>query len=64
MSDLVVYDGMQIPAPMVNGKQYVAMKPLVEGMGFDWESQRQIIQRDEVLSEGACVIQVPSALGA
>lgn len=42
------------------GKPYVPMKQVVENIGLDWEAQRQRIERDEVLSEGACMIQVPS----
>lgn len=41
----------------------VAMKPVVEGMGLDWEGQRQRIARNPVLAKGACEIQVPSADG-
>lgn len=41
----------------------VAMKPVAEGMGLDWEGQRQRIGRHPVLSKGACEIQVPSAGG-
>lgn len=40
------------------------MKQIVENIGLDWEAQRQRIERDEVLSEGACMIQVPSNGGA
>lgn len=38
---------------------FVALKPIVEAMGLDWEGQRQRVGRDPILSEGACVIQVP-----
>lgn len=57
------FHGTEIPVVEKGGKQYVAMKPIVEAMGLDWDSQRQMIQRDEVLSKGACVIQVPSMGG-
>ncbi len=50
MSDLVIYDGRQIPAPMIDGKRFVAMRPIVEGMGLDWKDQLNLIRRDEVLN--------------
>ncbi len=43
-----------------NGKPYVPAKPICENIGIDWEGQRQRIQRDDVLAEGAFIIQVPS----
>lgn len=33
-----------------NGERYVAMKPICENIGLDWDAQRQRIKRDEVLS--------------
>ncbi|HHF5613090.1 hypothetical protein MYT39_03565 [Haemophilus influenzae] len=43
-----------------NGTYYTAMKPICENIGLCWDGQRQRIQRDEVLSEGAVIITVPS----
>ena len=43
-----------------NGTHYTAMKPVCENIGLCWDGQRQRIQRDEVLSEGAVIITVPS----
>ena len=34
------FHGTEIPVVEKDGKQYVAMKPIVEGMGLDWDSQR------------------------
>lgn len=45
------------------GEPFVAMKPIVLALGLDWEGQRQRIARDQVLSEGACMIPAPSAGG-
>lgn len=39
-----------------NGQPYVAMKPIVEAIGLDWDGQRQRIRRHQVLSEGAVMI--------
>ena len=60
MSDMVVYDGRQIPAPVIDGKRYVAMKPIVEGMGLEWNKQLELIKRDAVLSEGMTITGIPS----
>lgn len=38
---------------------FVALKPIVDAMGINWEGQRQRVQRDPILSEGTCVMQVP-----
>lgn len=40
-----------------DGVAYVAMKPICENIGLDWEAQRQRISRDEVLNSVACMIQ-------
>lgn len=39
------------------------MKPIVEGMGLDWDNQRRNIKNDSNLSEGAVTITVPTAGG-
>lgn len=41
-----------------NGDPHVAIKPIAEALGLDWEGQRQRIQRDEILSEGVFIIKV------
>lgn len=33
-----------------DGIAYVAMKPICENIGLDWDAQRQRIKRDEVLN--------------
>lgn len=40
-----------------DGIAYVAMKPICENIGLDWEAQRQRISRDEVLNSVACMIK-------
>lgn len=44
-------------------KPYIAMKPVCENIGLDWEAQRQRIKRHHVLSKGAFMIKVPSKGG-
>ncbi|OOF42313.1 hypothetical protein BKK51_12965 [Rodentibacter trehalosifermentans] len=39
--------------------QYVAMKPICENIGLNWDGQRQRIQRDEVLNSTIVIITTP-----
>lgn len=45
------------------GNIWVAMKPICENIGIDWNGQLQRIKRDSVLSEGITVIHIPSKGG-
>lgn len=45
------------------GRTFIALKPIAEGMGVNWEPQRQRVQRDPVLSEGASIMKVPFGRG-
>lgn len=38
-------------------EQLVAIKPICEAIGIDWEGQRQRIERDEILGSVACMIK-------
>lgn len=42
---------------------FVALKPICEAMGLAWEGQRQRVNRDPILSEGTCMMQVPFGRG-
>ena len=44
------FHGTEIPVVEKDGKQYVAMKPIVEGMGLDWTRQFRKITNDPVLN--------------
>lgn len=46
-----------------NGELYVAMKPIVEAIGLDWEAQFKRIKRRAVLNEGISMMEIPSAGG-
>lgn len=59
----VSFYGDELVAIQQGETTYTPVKPVCDILGIDWESQRQRIARDEVLSEGACMIQVPSAGG-
>jgi len=52
-----------IPTFNVEGIIRVAMRPICDAIGLDWEGQRQRIRRHPVLSKGACMIKAPSKSG-
>lgn len=45
------------------GAHFVAMRPIVENIGLDWQAQLQRIKRHPVLSKGVVVITTPSSGG-
>ncbi len=66
MSNLVTIDfhGADIIAIEKDGEILVPVKRICENLGVDWDSQRQRINRDSVLSEGASVTPVPTEGGS
>jgi len=50
-------------ATLIDGVPHVAMKPICQNIGLDWEAQRQRIMRHSVLKQVACMIKATS-LGA
>lgn len=44
-------------------EQMVAVRPICEALGIDWEGQRQRIERDEILSSTAFIIKAVAADG-
>ncbi len=52
-----------ITARSDKGVEYVAMKPLCENLGLDWRGQYQRMLRDDVLSQGVCMINTPTKGG-
>ena len=57
-SKIVKFNNQQVPVFMQGDKPYVAMKPICENIGLDWEAQRQRIKRNHVLDVSACMIKV------
>ena len=57
------YRGTDVYGFEMGGIVFVALKPIVEGMGLHWEPQRQRIQRDPVLSKGTSMMKVPFGRG-
>lgn len=46
----IPFHGNEIIAVEKDGKKYVAMKPIAEAIGLDWDSQKRNISNDPVLS--------------
>lgn len=62
-TQIVKFNHQQIPIYFVGDQPYVAMKPICENIGLDWEAQRQRIKRNHILNKGACIIKAPSKGG-
>lgn len=57
----VDFHGQSLVAALIDGKPYVAMKPICENIGLQWEAQLKRIHRNHVLSTCMSMmdIQVP-----
>lgn len=53
----VPFHSQTLSAVLVNDLPFVAMKPICEAIGIDWEGQRQKIMRHPVLNQTACMIK-------
>lgn len=45
------------------GQRFVAMRPICDAIGLQWEAQLKRIKRSEILSEGMSIMDTPSAGG-
>lgn len=52
----VSFLGAELQGAIKDGTRYVALRPIVEGIGLDWKSQHAKIAADEVL--GATVVEI------
>ena len=59
----VDFHGQSIVAVLIDGKPYVAMRPIVENIGLTWHGQFERMKRNPVMSEGIRVIRTPSSGG-
>jgi hypothetical protein len=59
----VQFQGAVLYGFQLGGNIYVAIKPIADALGLDWEAQRARIQRDPVLSESTFITKVPSPKG-
>lgn len=60
---LVAFHGHNILTINNGNAIRVAMKPICEAIGIDWEAQRKRIVRHPVMSQGASIMEVPSEGG-
>lgn len=60
----ISFNQQEILAIIKDNKPFVAIKPICENLGIDWEAQRKRINRDSVLSEGASMMEAPSNGGS
>jgi hypothetical protein len=60
----VEFQGAVLYGFRLGGNTFVALKPIVDALGLDWEGQRQRIHRDPILSEATFITKVPSAKGS
>lgn len=54
----VSFHNQQITVLNHDNKPYIAIKPICENIGLDWEAQRQRIKRNEILNSTAFMIKV------
>jgi len=59
----VDFHGQSLIAALIDGKPYVAMRPIVENIGLDWKSQYARINRNLVMSKGVVMMTIPSGGG-
>lgn len=59
----VDFHGQSLVAVLIDGQPYVAMKPICENIGLQWEAQQKRIQRNPVLSRGMSIMDMPSKGG-
>lgn len=59
----VAFNGQTILAAIVDGKPYVAMKPICDNIGLQWEAQSKRIQRHKIMSKGMSIMNMPSSGG-
>lgn len=62
-NQVVQFNNQEIPVFFHNDKPYVAMKPICENIGLDWNGQFQRIKRNHILSQGMCMIHTPTKGG-
>lgn len=60
ISKVVKFNNQQLPVFLYQEKPYVAMKPICENIGLQWEAQLRRIKRNHVLSKGMTIMDIPS----
>jgi hypothetical protein len=60
---IINFRGTELFAYLMGGIVFVALKPIVEGMGLDWSAQYRRVQRTPVLAEGIAKMATPLSQG-
>lgn len=63
-NQVIQFNNQTIPVFFHDNKPYVAMKPICENIGLDWNGQFQRIKRNQILSQGMCMIHMPTKGGS
>lgn len=63
LPQVVKFNNQDVPVFFHENKPYVAMKPICENIGLDWNGQFQRIKRNYILSQGMCMIHTPTKGG-
>ncbi|MFU8927575.1 phage antirepressor N-terminal domain-containing protein [Acinetobacter puyangensis] len=63
LPQVVKFNNQDVPVFFQDEKPYVAMKPICENIGLDWNGQFQRIKRNHILSQGMCMIHTPTKGG-
>jgi hypothetical protein len=56
---IVNFHGTELLAYHMGGVVFVALKPIVEGMGLDWSAQYRRVMRTPILAEGIAKMATP-----
>lgn len=51
------FGGAVLEGVVVGDKNFVAMKPIVEGLGLDWGKQLAVMKADPVLKDELCTLR-------
>ena len=54
-NQIIKFNNQDIPVFFHDNKPYVAIQPICENIGLDWEAQRQRIKRNHVLNLTTCI---------
>lgn len=56
----ISFHGQTVPVFSHNNQHYVAMKPIVENIGLQWEAQFKRIKRNDILNSAISMMEIPS----
>lgn len=60
---IIPFNGQNLVAAIVNDLPHVALKPICENLGIDWEAQRKRIKRSPILNSVAVMMEATGADG-